>query len=211
MEDDPTIKKVRLTGAVADEYDAAGGSKRKSRKKREPIINHRIQKVDREEPMTGAGATSPGTMVQLAATHVPGSSSARIVGIGSNLTASGALVDKVAPAAPTGPVGGAPQKVILSKTKKKGIVLAAPKVQSAAATTTLKGRKAVKKFNVSVGNLTRKLHKAKTIRAKADKHTFADIKNELVAAGLIKAESKAPEPILRQMYSDFMVLKRRAL
>jgi hypothetical protein len=33
----------------------------------------------------------------------------------------------------------------------------------------------------------------------------------LETAGLIKAGSKAPETILRQMYTDFQVLKQRAL
>jgi hypothetical protein len=190
-----------------------GGAKRKSRKK-EHQLPRNIQKMDEDSAptpakMAGAGATSPGTMVQLAATHVPGSSSAHVAGIGSNLTASGALVGLQSPAAPTGPVGGAkPQHVILNKTKKKGLVLA-PKV--AVAVVPNKRRKTAKKFHVSVGGLTRKLHKAKIIRAKADKHTIADVKKELVAAGLIKADSKAPEPILRQIYSDFMVLKKRAL
>ena len=211
--EDPNIKKVTLTGAAAEFGAMEGGAKRKSRKKERQLPRH-IQKLDEVAPapakMAGAGATSPGTMVQLAATHVPGSSSAHVAGIGSNLTASGALVGIQSPAAPTGPVGGAkPQHVILNKTKKKGLVLAAPKVAVAAVPN--KRRKTAKKFHVSVGGLTRKLHKAKIIRAKADKHTIADIKKELVAAGLIKTDSKAPEGILRQMYSDFMVLKKRAL
>jgi hypothetical protein len=37
------------------------------------------------------------------------------------------------------------------------------------------------------------------------------LKKELETAGLIKAGSKAPEIILRQMYTDFQVLKQRAL
>jgi hypothetical protein len=208
--DDPTIKKITLTGAAMQGIE--GG--RKSRKNRAP--SRKIQKIDQE----GGGATSPGTLVQLAATHVPGSSSANAIGIGSNLTASGALVGRISPAAPLGgaklgdsKLGGdlkPQQRVVLNKTKKKGLLLGAPKTAVAVPAKRRKSR-TIKKIHVSVGGLTRKLHKAKGIRANADKQSFADIKKELVSAGLIKTDSKAPEAILRQMYSDFMVLKKRAL
>jgi hypothetical protein len=218
--DDPTIKKITLTGAATEGLE--GG--RKSRKNRGP--SRKIQKMEQE----AGGATSPGTLVQLAATHVPGSSSAHAIGIGSNLTASGALIGRTSPSIAMGgadskgsdskpsdskpsdskPSDSKPQqRVVLNKTKKKGLLLGAPKTTAVPA----KRRKTrtIKKIHVSVGGLTRKLHKAKGIRANADKQSFADIKKELVAAGLIKTDSKAPEAILRQMYSDFMVLKKRAL
>jgi len=37
------------------------------------------------------------------------------------------------------------------------------------------------------------------------------VKKTLVEAKLIKADSKAPESVLRAMYADYMMLKNRAL
>jgi hypothetical protein len=86
-------------------------------------------------------------------------------------------------------------------------MLAAPK--AAAAPTQRK--KTAKKIKVSLKGLGAANRRAKTIRKRATVHSLEEIKKELVAAALIKADSKAPEPILRQMYADFMTLKKRAL
>jgi hypothetical protein len=59
--------------------------------------------------------------------------------------------------------------------------------------------------------LNRKIKAARTIRQKASKDTIDDIKKALVKATLIKSDSKAPEQMLRQMYADYMMLKKRAL
>jgi hypothetical protein len=59
--------------------------------------------------------------------------------------------------------------------------------------------------------LSRKIGKAKDIRTKAAEDKIDDVKKALQKAGLIKGDSKAPETMLRQMYADFMMLKKRAL
>jgi len=74
-----------------------------------------------------------------------------------------------------------------------------------------KKNKPARKVRVSMAGLSRKINAAKTIRKKATEDTIADIKKALEKAGLIKADSKAPETMLRQMYADFMMLKKRAL
>jgi hypothetical protein len=108
---------------------------------------------------------------------------------------------------------------VLAAAKKKGKVVlaaaAAPKAPVAAAAATAantrKHKGGARKIKVSMSSLSKKIHRAKTIRHKATEDTIADVKKALHKAGLIKAESKAPEPILRQMYADFMTLKNRAL
>jgi hypothetical protein len=103
--------------------------------------------------------------------------------------------------------------------KKKGKVIlaaaAAPKAHVAAATATAgktrKHKGGARKIKVSMSSLSKKIHRAKTIRHKATEDTIAEVKKALHKAGLIKADSKAPEPILRQMYADFMTLKNKAL
>lgn len=241
---DPTTKQIQIPAALAAGYSTTtvagavepvkGGARSRSRKRK--VIGAVagaaaeggatklvVQKVGASVPdQAGAGATSPGTMVQLAATHVPGSNSSKAVGLASELTAGAATVGAVAPAATADPPlkGGEP-RVILAKSRKNKskVVLAAPAKKSLVVdppvSTQLGGakarRKTLKKLRVSVHGLGKKLTHAKTIRNKASRGTFADVKAELVKAGLIKADSKAPEGILRQMYADFMVLKKRAL
>jgi hypothetical protein len=155
----------------------------------------------------GTGATSPGTMVQLAASHIPGANSSRAVGAVAPLTAVGAPIGAIAPAS----TGGA--KVVLAKSRKTNkVMLAAPKALITATATTLSQRKkTAKKIKVNLKGLGAANRRAKTIRKRANAHTLEEIKKELVAAGLIKTDSKAPESILRQMYADFMTLKKRAL
>jgi hypothetical protein len=227
---DPTIKKIKVTGSAAESlspalYDIQDGGKRgsggASRKKGRKVL---LLTATKE----GGGATSPGTIQQLAASHIPGSNSSRAVGASSAFTDSGATVGKLAPslASPVSsatsvgpPTGGANPRVILAKSKKKTskVMLAAPKHSKPTSTGQLantllsKKRKTAKKVHVSLAGLGKKLRNAKTIRNKASKHTFEDVKKELVKAGLIKEDSKAPESILRQMYADFMVLKKKAL
>ena len=223
---DPNIKKITLTGDAAESlnpnsYDKQmGGSKRKSRKVAAGRTN--VIKV--------GGGTSPGTMDQLAAGHTPGSNSSKAIGASTPFTEGAAKVGLVAPAAQSGGAAhanaaqsanakvvaagsGAPHaqaKVVLSKTRKK--VLLAPKAAlSIASPEHSVKRKTAKKIRVNVSGLGNKLHKAKTIRKRASHKDLAEVKKELVKAKLIKEDSKAPEEIIRQIYSDYMVLKKRAL
>ena len=97
----------------------------------------------------------------------------------------------------------------MAAAKKKKVVLAAAKPVVPAPKT--RKAKAARKVRMSMTGLSRKIKVAKTIRQKASGDTIDDIKKALVKAALIKTDSKAPEPMLRQMYADYMMLKKRAL
>jgi hypothetical protein len=165
---------------------------------------------------------------------------ATAVGVDSALTQKGAPVQAASVGGGENG-SRSPVKVILAAPKKKAkaVVLAAPTPKvptataaagvaaaSAAAATTAaaaaaaKTRKhkrssgsgaAARKIRVSVSSLSKKIHRAKTIRNKAKEDGLAEVKKTLHKAGLIKADSKAPEAVLRQMYADFLTLKGRAL
>lgn len=112
-------------------------------------------------------------------------------------------------------------KVILEKTKKvkEKIVLAPGKpkiVKETPGVLPLKKQKtktlkAARRIRVSLDGLSKRIHRAKTIKKETDKSPIEEIKKKLQQAGLIKKDSKAPEAILRQMYTDFEQLKQRAL
>jgi hypothetical protein len=113
-----------------------------------------------------------------------------------------------------------PVKVVLAAAKKKkpGVVLASAKPAAGvglkkvvAAPAAGHTRHKARKIKVSMKTLRKKIHRAKTIRKSAEGASLEQIKKELQKAGILKADSKAPEGILRQMYADFMTLKSRAL
>jgi hypothetical protein len=98
-----------------------------------------------------------------------------------------------------------PVKVVLAAPKKRAVVLA-PK-----AVAHKKTRRINRSIKVSMAGLSKRMTRAKTIRKDAGSLGLTEIKAALQKAGLVKAESKAPEAILRQMYADYMMLKDRAL
>ena len=196
---DSNIKQIQLVpGKGGEEQD--GGTRKRGQKKAKTF---KIGSITKE----GGGGTSPGTMTQLAASQLPGNlanPAQPVVGRNSALTQAGAPVPAQA--------AGAPVKVVLAAAKKKkGVLLAAAKPAVAPTHGTRHKKSFARKINVSISGLSKKIHRAKTIRHKARKDTIEQIKKELEKAGLIKAGSKAPEEMLRQMYADFMTLKNRAL
>ena len=74
-----------------------------------------------------------------------------------------------------------------------------------------KTHKVSKKIKFSLKHLNKKIHKAKTIKKQSEEKSLDEIKKILSDARLIKVNSKAPEAMIRQIYSDFMVLKHKAL
>ncbi len=114
-----------------------------------------------------------------------------------------------------------PVKVILEKTKKakEKVVLAPAKPKVVKETpgdlplkkVKTKTMKVARRIKVSLDGLSKRIHRAKTIKKDSEKTPLEDIKKKLQQAGLIKKDSKAPEAILRQMYIDFEQLKQRAL
>lgn len=97
--------------------------------------------------------------------------------------------------------GGAKTKVVLEPPKKTAAKLVASKSKT---------RKA-KKIRVSLAGLGKRITRHKKIQKEARSYSIEDIKKTLVAAKLIKPESKAPESILRQIYADYQTLKNKAL
>ena len=204
---DPNIKTVKIFNKAQaaeeskPEEPQEGGVKKRATRKKKFIISSVTVKKE-------GGGTHPGTIDQLASTRVPGSDNTKAVGAASQLTQSGATVGTIAPSlASPSATGGAGAKVVLAKSRKKSsVILAGPKHAPSNP-----HKKTAKKVNVNLKGLTRKVHKAKKIETSSGAASLTDVKADLVKAGLIKAETKAPESVLRQIYSDLMVLKKRAL
>jgi len=175
-------KNIQLTGPAAE--DLKGGRKR-SRRRQE-----------------AGGSTSAGTIDQLGASAAPGWSSADAMPKLEASVPAGAPLDQAFAG------GKRATKVVLTKKKAK-VVLGAP-VTRQPVKTERKTRK-IKRINISLSGLTKKMTRANKIKGEAKKMDIAEVKKVLVKSGLIKVDSKAPDAILRQMYEDYATLKNRAL
>ena len=204
MADNTTKQVVITTTTIAESKPqddiSIGGSVKKSgktRRKKSPLEGGTILTIKK---LDGAGM-SPGTVDQIASTRAPGHSSTDSTNIPQpNMVPQG--IQKI---------GGSSseQRVILTtpaNAKKVFLAPAPPKNEKAVPSKKGKTMKRVK-----VDGLKIRIKKAKTIKKKSLKTDIHDIKKELVSSGLVKEDSKAPESILRDMYTDVMVLKKRAL
>ena len=158
------------------------------------------------------GAMSPGTEDQLVSTRVPGTDSSHAVGFSSKMTEEGAPIGAIAPAAAAAVIGGSKEpKVHLAKTYKKAKVVLAPSAQTKKKGKTEAKKKSVKMLKMNLTGFTRKLKKASGIHKSAKEKTLKEIKEILIKMELVNKETKAPEDVLRQIYSDVETMKKRAL
>ena len=236
---DPNIKQLTVTGNAAESY-LNKGSRRRRRSSANKTVKQdggapTVTKQDQQQ----RGGTSPGTIVQIQANKAPDAPALGPDAVSqakaSNATALAKTATNSAPATvgvgPSHPttttaaqtkdaVGGGkdrkPVKVILGEKKKGSKVILSPtkikKLPGTSQTTDkAKTRKVAKKIRVSLQGLNKRVTRANNIRKEATKQPIAEVKKTLVAAKLIKTDSKAPEDILRKMYADYMMLKNRAL
>ncbi len=216
-------KSFTISGAAAESYLSGGKTRRKRKQKGGQQVSSEVQESMPSES---------DRMVQLDRTNTPSRNVVAIV----NKEAPPSPNPPAPIVPPTPPtlnatqlLGGnkekekkkLPVKVILEKTKKakEKVVLAPakPKVTKetpgvlVAKKPKTKTLKAARRIRVSLDGLSKRIHRAKTIKKDSEKISLEDIKKKLQQAGLIKKDSKAPESMLRQMYIDFEQLKQRAL
>ncbi len=205
------------TFTVTAEAASAIGGTRKRRKR--TTAKTETMKIGKQE-----GGTSPGTSLQIEANKAPGGAEPPSVNFQKSTDVALAKTTTESSPAPLQSAGAKasvsqtqkPVKVILEKKKKTTrVVLSPTKVKKLNPTPTPvsapKTRKVAKKIRMSLGGLGKRVNRANTIRIDAKKQKIEDVKKTLVDAKLIKGDSKAPESVLRQMYSDYMMLKNRAL
>ena len=169
--------------------------------------DHSGNKRRRSRKNQKGGGSTQGAIVQLNSTS---SSSTASVPDGINPSK---IVDTAAPIdSPTTFMHGG-KKVVLKPKAKSNVVLSVSKVNTLKTLNEHKAKtkKSSKKILFSLKNLRNKLHKAKTIKKHSEENSFDDIKKTLEEAKLIKVGSKAPEPMIRQIYNDYMTLKHKAL
>lgn len=205
MSDDPNVKKIVLTGAALQ--SGGGATEKKTRKNRKQVS------------MRGGGGNE-GTPAPVNATRIPDTSVANTKVIQAATTIASAPAPLPSTAS-TSQQGGATKhvKVVLAPKKKKTakVILASPKKKALQAITNAvvsaghKTRKIAKKIRMSMSSLSNRMTRAQKIRKESKDLSMDKIKEALKNAHLIKETTKAPDAILRQMYTDYLLLKNRAL
>jgi len=108
--------------------------------------------------------------------------------------------------------GGAKKKVVLNPKKSvQKVVFLEKKPLKKLEHFKQKTRKSPRKIQFSLKILDKKLKTAKNILQHSKEKSLDEIKNILENAKLIKKDSKAPPSMIRQMYSDYMTMKHKAL
>ena len=103
------------------------------------------------------------------------------------------------------------QSNVILKPLKQPRVKLQPKSGHIASTNALDTTRKARRIHLSVGNLAHRFTRAKRVKDDTEKKPMASIRDYLVGKGVIQQKSKAPEKMLRSMYSDFMLLKDQAL
>jgi hypothetical protein len=208
---DSSIKSLTITGSAAEDAmkpRRQGGS----RKKR--LVNEEQDGGDVDLIETIKRQVVPvKPIVKLAAAHAHAPSTVNVVTAASpaaSLTASQAASLAASPAASLAAIvplqGG---KVILNPPKNQRVKLQ-PKQIARPAPVLNQTRKA-RRIKLTVANITNRVTRAKRVHEDTNKKSMDTIKTFLIQKGVIQAKSKAPEKMLRSMYSDFMLLKDQAL
>ena len=99
--------------------------------------------------------------------------------------------------------------VVLNPPKQARVKLQ-PKSQALKTPEVITTRKA-RRIKLNVSNLTHRFTRAKKVKDETEQKPVETIRDYLVQRGVIQEKSKAPEKMLRSMYSDFMMLKGPAL
>jgi len=182
-------KEIKITGGAA-EMQMGGGKRRRSRK------------ADGETEVT----KGPQTRKQVGGTAAQTPTPAPVAAAPQPAPTTGAKIYPEQSVPAPALQGGAKTKVILEPAKKHAAHLAPP-AQKKKLNQTRKARK----IRVSLTGLGKRMTRHKTIQKESRAVSLDEIKKTLVAAKLIKIESKAPESMLRTMYADYQTLKKKAL
>jgi hypothetical protein len=98
------------------------------------------------------------------------------------------------------------QKVVLNPPKQIRVKLQ-PKPTPIITQPSVNSTRKARKIQLVVSNLNQRFTRAKKVKDETENTTIDFIREYLIQKGVIQQKSKAPEKMLRSMYSDFRILK----
>jgi hypothetical protein len=214
------IRKITITGG-ASVFSVAGDEESKGRrqtaKRRQPAaaaLPRTIQKitVGVETPVATAAAPNPNPAPKSQLGGGSAAASAAAPAVQPEIKTIKVEVEETVPQAVP---AQQPSKVVLGGKKPKHlrVVLTKKNHDKVTASAPSSDSPAAKPRKVTLGlqHLKRRVTKARRLQRFTKTVPLENIKAELIAAKIIKPESKAPESILRQMYSDAKLVSTKSL
>ena len=195
---DASIKSLTITGTAVDDAKRSRQKGLQSRKRRGVIVNDDPldEPVRPAQPLIPAQSVRPVQAVQPVRLAIPSQP-----------------VQPVRPVEPVkiislekATVPSPAQKVVLNPPKQIRVKLQpkpTPVITQPSVNTTRKARK----IQLVVSNLNQRFTRAKKVKDETENTTIDFIREYLIQKGVIQQKSKAPEKMLRSMYSDFRILK----
>jgi len=101
--------------------------------------------------------------------------------------------------------------VILNPPKQSRVKLQPKLLHSPVKQSDMNTTRKARRIKLNMSNLTHRFTRAKKVRDENEKKPMEVVREYLIQKGVIQAKSKAPEKMLRSMYSDFMLLKDQTL
>jgi hypothetical protein len=204
---DENIKSLTITGTAAE--SATKSRRPSSRKRRSKFEEQAEEEVDplappvaSSTPVTQATLNKPQVQAQV---QVQPRSQAPVQTQAVPWKAPPIIQEGSGQTPTSGKIVLSPPKNPRIKLKPKNTPI--PIKPSTPTSTTRKARR----FRLTVSNLNHRFTRAKKVTEQAVKQPIQSIRDYLLQKGVIQAKSKAPEKMLRSMYSDFMILKDPAL
>lgn len=199
------VKQISITGGAVHDFNKTKGSRKKRTTRKlsvgEYSPNSQITFIPSEKtnPLQGGFVQAPVAPVQTPPVQIP------------QPPVQATIRNNVPPQPPN----GGSTKLVLSPPKKREtrLLLKGPKnphqKQSAQEKPT---RKNVRKITLGLRGLTVKINRAKNIHKKVGDMKKDDIRKLLVEKGILKVGKKdPPEGLMRQMYSDYLILTSKGL
>ena len=223
---DASIKSLTITGTAVDDAKRSRQKGMQSRKRRAVIVNE----GPLEEPVSSANlpqparpAQPPAIPAQLIRPVIPAQPvrpaeplrAAEPVRPAEPLRAAEPVrpAQALRPAEPVkiislekATVPCSAQKVVLNPPKQIRVKLQ-PKPTPVITQPSINSTRKARKIQLVVSNLNQRFTRAKKVKDETENTTIDSIREYLIQKGVIQEKSKAPEKMLRSMYSDFRILK----
>ena len=221
------VRNVQITGGAVDHYrkERAGGSTHRKRKEYQDggdvppggsitgAANiSAARAIQNSLARGGAAAAKKDESVVIRKTHVPSPSVAPTASAKAEPKPEPKPEAKAEPKAEPKAQEAKP-KLLLHPPKKtpKKIVLAPPAISKPK-----KRSRDTHKVKVQLSGFKKRVTRAKAISKESSQKPLADVRKELEEAKLIKplpkdVKERVPEPVLRSMHRDYLLLRNRAL
>ena len=104
-----------------------------------------------------------------------------------------------------------PKKIVLAPKKRVTKIVFTKKRSAAPPSTPNAPTREARKLTLRLASHTRRINRGRRLHNESREMPIEEVKTKLVAKGIIKPTSKAPEAVLRQLYADAMSIAEPAL